>query len=278
MSPRGGQSSQDYGDEQYFGSGRMGFGGTDYGQNDPNEGYRSSWEASGYEGPDQDYPYGRRRYPNREPYGRGGHGMSRERGNYQSGASRGYSDSRYNESYGSRYPDSERGYMGDDRRGSDDRGWWERASDEVSSWFGDDEAERRRMMDERRSGNFTGRGPKNYTRSDDRIREDVNDRLTDNAYIDASEIDVQVNNGEVILSGTVESRYDKRMAEDITEDITGVKNVENRIRVNRETWSRTYDETSGHAFGGSNPSDESSASTSSQSTTSGTGRSRSAGR
>jgi CBS domain-containing protein len=30
-----------------------------------------------------------------------------------------------------------------------ERGFWDRASDEVSSWFGDDDAERRRMMDER---------------------------------------------------------------------------------------------------------------------------------
>ena len=28
-----------------------------------------------------------------------------------------------------------------------ERGWWDRASDEVSSWMGDEGAERRRMMD-----------------------------------------------------------------------------------------------------------------------------------
>ena len=43
-----------------------------------------------------------------------------------------------------------------------DRGWWDRTSDEVSSWLGDDEAERRRRMDERSGGGhlrreFTGR-------------------------------------------------------------------------------------------------------------------------
>ena len=42
-------------------------------------------------------------------------------------------------------------------------------------------------MDEHR-----GRGPRGYTRSDERIREDVNDRLTDDGWLDASDIDVQV--------------------------------------------------------------------------------------
>ena len=32
----------------------------------------------------------------------------------------------------------------------DERGFWDRASDEVASWFGDDEAERRRRGDTHR--------------------------------------------------------------------------------------------------------------------------------
>jgi Flp pilus assembly secretin CpaC len=85
-------------------------------------------------------------------------------------------------------------------------------------------------------------------RSDERIREDVNDRLTDYAYIDASDIEVTVNNGEVVLSGTVDSRYDKRLAESIAEDVTGVRNVENHIRVKRDytTGEWSYSDTAGH--------------------------------
>ena len=79
----------------------------------------------------------------------------------------------------------------------------------------------------------SGKGPKGYNRSDDRIREDVNDRLSDNAYVDASEIEVQVSNGEVTLTGSVNERNAKRMAEDIAESVLGVRNVENRIRVKR---------------------------------------------
>jgi osmotically-inducible protein OsmY len=144
--------------------------------------------------------------------------------------------------YGRDYPG--RGYQGRDsglyRRGGaygrgDDRGqernWWDRATDEVSSWFGDDEAEYRRREDERRQGQHRGRGPRNYARSDDRIREDVSDRLTDDTWIDASEIEVTVSGGEVTLAGFVTGRSDKRRAEDLAESVSGVTHVQNNLRV-----------------------------------------------
>lgn len=117
------------------------------------------------------------------------------------------------------------------------RGWWDRASDEVASWFGDEEAERRRRMDQQRE-QFRGRGPKGYRRSDERIKEDVNDRLSE-GYLDASDIEVVVQNSEVTLTGTVDRRSDKRKAEAIAESVTGVTNVENRVRV-RQSGLGTY--------------------------------------
>jgi osmotically-inducible protein OsmY len=78
------------------------------------------------------------------------------------------------------------------RRG-EERGFFERAGDEVRAWFGDEEAERRRRADEIRKGLYAGRGPRGYRRSDERIREDINDRLTDDWYIDASDVEVIVN-------------------------------------------------------------------------------------
>jgi hypothetical protein len=80
-------------------------------------------------------------------------------------------------------------------------------------------------------GRFTGRGPKNWQRSDDRIREDINERLTDHPDIDAFEIDVQVKNGEVTLAGTVEERHTKRLAEDVAENVSGVREVHNQLKV-----------------------------------------------
>jgi hypothetical protein len=85
-------------------------------------------------------------------------------------------------------------------------------------------------------GDHRGKGPRGYSRSDERIKEDINDRLSDNPFIDATEIEVTVASGEVTLTGSVTDRSDKRMAEDLAEAVSGVKNVENRIRVttNRE--------------------------------------------
>ncbi len=115
-----------------------------------------------------------------------------------------------------------------------ERGWWDRVSDEVASWFGDEDAERRRLRDEgQRGGSHRGRGPRGYRRADERIRDDINDRLTDHPYIDATDIEVGVNSGEVTLTGAVENRQAKRLAEDIADSVSGVTNVENRLRVNR---------------------------------------------
>jgi osmotically-inducible protein OsmY len=80
-------------------------------------------------------------------------------------------------------------------------------------------------------GRFTGRGPKSYQRSDDRIREDVNERLTQHGQIDATDIEVEVNNGQVILKGAVGTRQEKRMAEDVADSVSGVKDVQNHIRL-----------------------------------------------
>ena len=79
-------------------------------------------------------------------------------------------------------------------------------------------------------GPHRGKGPKNYRRADSRIREDVSDRLSDDPYIDASDIDIKVEDGNVVLSGRVENREAKRRAADLAESIRGVTNVENRLR------------------------------------------------
>lgn len=84
---------------------------------------------------------------------------------------------------------------------------------------------------EGRYGGHRGKGPSGYVRSDERIREDIGDALTEDDYLDASGIEIQVKNGEVTLSGTVHDRRSKRMAEDVIERIPGIKDVTNHIRV-----------------------------------------------
>jgi hypothetical protein len=83
-------------------------------------------------------------------------------------------------------------------------------------------------------GPHAGKGPKGYKRSDERIREDVCERLTDHHEVDASEIEVSVEAGEVTLKGMVSARRDKLMAEHIAEGVSGVIDIHNQIRVRRE--------------------------------------------
>ena len=68
----------------------------------------------------------------------------------------------------------------DPRGGPDDRDFWHRASDEVASWFGDDDAERRREQDHRREERERGSSGHNrdydrgYGRDYDRDRASYN--------------------------------------------------------------------------------------------------------
>lgn len=120
---------------------------------------------------------------------------------------------------------------GNANQGGFDRNWWDRTRDEVSSWFGDDDADRRRHMDRQNTGMHRGKGPKGYERSADRIREDVCERLSYDDRIDASDIEVKVNGNEVVLDGTVETRQDRHRAEDLIESVSGVSQIQNNLRV-----------------------------------------------
>jgi osmotically-inducible protein OsmY len=100
--------------------------------------------------------------------------------------------------------------------------------------------------DEQR-GRFAGRGPKGYRRSDERIREEVSDRLTDDSWLDASDIEVRVDAGMVTLSGQVSSRDDKRRAEDLVMSISGVKDVINQIHVEQGILEQVSDALTGES-------------------------------
>ena len=86
---------------------------------------------------------------------------------------------------------------------------------------------------------FSGRGPKGFKRSDERIKEEVCEMLTRDHSIDAEDIDVEVKEGEVTLTGSVPDRRMKHLAEDCVERALGVKDVINNIRVKRDTASDT---------------------------------------
>jgi hypothetical protein len=80
-----------------------------------------------------------------------------------------------------------------------------------------------------------GRGPKNYNRTDERIREDICDRLTDDDDVDATLITIEVKDGEVTLLGTVEDRMMKHRAENCAANVSGVRDVNNQLRTKRRS-------------------------------------------
>lgn len=82
-------------------------------------------------------------------------------------------------------------------------------------------------------GPYTGVGPKSYRRSDERILDEVNERLTRHGQIDAAQVRVSVDQGEVTLHGSVNSRREKYIAEYIAESVLGVREVYNNLRVTR---------------------------------------------
>ena len=81
-----------------------------------------------------------------------------------------------------------------------------------------------------------GKGPKNYVRSDERVFEDVCEALASQDTIDASEITVHVEKGDVTLDGSVSTAHMKELAEEAIVDLPGVKSVRNELRaMNKET-------------------------------------------
>jgi len=115
-----------------------------------------------------------------------------------------------------------------------------RAGERISSWFRGDnlmrgsreDPEHYRSDDSRGARpQHRGSGPKGYQRSDERISDEVHERLTDDPWVDASEIQVEVKNGEVTLSGHVDNREAKHRAERLIEDLSGVRHVQNNLRV-----------------------------------------------
>lgn len=108
-------------------------------------------------------------------------------------------------------------------------GFSQKAADEGHSRLPEGEGDRRRENDQR------GKGPRHYRWSDERISEYVNHRLTDDHYLNASDIAVSVSEQEVTLSGTVGSGIAKRHAEDCADTVSGVEHVQNNLRVSKST-------------------------------------------
>ena len=87
----------------------------------------------------------------------------------------------------------------------------------------------KRRSDYQEELNHHGKGPRGYTRSDSRIREDVCEALYRSTDVDATEIEVEVSRGEVYLRGFVSTRIEKKRAEEAVEFQAGVTDVHNQL-------------------------------------------------
>jgi osmotically-inducible protein OsmY len=191
-------------------------GGRYYGDDSRERVYREEYGLGGREYGDVPRGYDADQYYGRQAYDRGGYGEA---------------------GYGS-YPGEYRREVRRDRTERfEDAGrhagdFLHRAGERVASWFGGG-GEARAYHDydrESRDRGARGLGPQGYKRSDERISDEVHDRLTDDPWLDASHIALSVSGGEVTLSGAVESREAKHRAERIVEDIAGVTYVQNNLR------------------------------------------------
>lgn len=159
-----------------------------------------------------------------------GWGESRDEDAYRtSGDYDTYGRSRYGaqSGYGRDYGDAQshqRGYGQDFR----ERFAEERYGREPDFGYGFDQSPYKRE-----TGRFRGVGPKGYERSDERLREIICERLTDEPSVDASEVSLEVKDKVVKLSGFVSDRQTKFTIEDLVERCGGVKDIDNQLRVKR---------------------------------------------
>jgi osmotically-inducible protein OsmY len=178
---------------------------------------RERYHAQGYGQPGYGGYPGEYRRPMTRPAAGGTGGYDYERG-YGDGGRR---ESRP-ESRGERFEDAGRN-AGD---------FLHRAGEKVASWFaggGEGRIHDPHYLDP--NYGKRGLGPQGYKRSDERISDDAHERLTDDTWLDASNIAISVSACEVTLSGTVDSREAKHRAERLVEDISGVTHVQNNLRI-----------------------------------------------
>lgn len=127
---------------------------------------------------------------------------------------------------------------------------WERSPFEdgkIDNWNHrkgwEDAMNRRRQSANRKHGGSIieerghyGKGPKGYQRSDVAIFEDVCERLLKSNKVDARGIEVRVEAGIVSLEGTVLNRTMKKNAEYLAESISGVKDIQNRLNLQEDSY------------------------------------------
>lgn len=250
--------------EQGYGAADMGGRGNPY--SDAYGGYQPSARDAGYAQQAQRSRGSER--GQREPWGQSGYDAGNREGNFDpgtggSGRGRERDDARrMQEGRGGRalhwdegmardraqrggQPAYGGGYFGDSRSGG-------------QSYSGGQRVYRDDAGDRGRSGGASGAarrpvGPKGYRRPDERVHEDVCERLAMDPYVDVSDVSVEVSDGVVMLEGTVQARREKYAIEEIAEAVFGVNEVENRLRVQRNQGTERAGPVAGHLEGADTP-------------------------
>lgn len=200
--------------------------------------------------PDNQNPY--RPGQRQQPKGQGGQQYGRQPGSQagrQHHAAEGSGSGGYQGSYGgSAGRQQGEGYGSSSGYGSPDSDRYGDSSYQGTAFVSPGDTQQSHAGMGRQS--YSGKGPKNYTRSDERVTEDICERLTLDPDIDASDIEVKVAQGTATLEGTVSQRWMKHRAEDVADACSGVRNVENRIRVQPPTGAAYGEPTTQRSAGG----------------------------
>lgn len=79
--------------------------------------------------------------------------------------------------------------------------------------------------------NHSGKGPVGYQRSNKRIQAEASEVLAQSWRLDAREIEVEVDDGCIFLKGSVYGRQEKKLAEQLVEGLSGVRDVMNELKI-----------------------------------------------
>jgi osmotically-inducible protein OsmY len=112
---------------------------------------------------------------------------------------------------------------------------WQRAKGALRSLFGSDAFAK---MEGLRGDTlpsepafYRGYGPRGVRLADERLRLDICERLTDDSYVDASDMTVEVMDAKVLLRGSVATAFQRDRAERAAQAVPGVLEVEIDLRV-----------------------------------------------
>lgn len=88
------------------------------------------------------------------------------------------------------------------------------------------------FADDSEQEKHAGKAPANYEeRPDELVERDIKEQLTQDAFLDPTNLTVSVQNGEVLLEGFVAQLADKERAESTAMSVAGARSCRNNLRL-----------------------------------------------